>query len=271
MHLHRAHFGLVGIVLLGTLLPVPATAQVVRGTLVDDTGLGPVATATVTLIRGDDRLSSAITDSRGFFFLEVPYGGHYKLEAERLGYETTESQPFLVEAGDTVTVEFRIDPDAVLLKPIMVTARSNAGRNQFRRRMEDWGKGIFVTPDMVDSIRPRHPADVMRNQEDVWLSWGWGTSSSGMSGPVPRIHTFQSVGCMRYSLNGIMMRRPFDSEGGPWTRYPLDGLRGEEVVAVEIYRSLHEAAPEVRKLVRPEHALDPALCGLTIFWTRAGW
>ena len=69
-------------------------------------------------------------------------------------------------------------PRAVLLEPLLVVGRTNRGMNKFSEHMEEWGEGIFLTPDMIDSIAPRHYGDVFRKQEDIWLSWGWGTWST---------------------------------------------------------------------------------------------
>ena len=99
----------------------------------------------------------------------MPTQGTYRLEATRIGYGVTLSQTFFVEQQDTVTVEFRIHSDAVPVAPITVTAHSSRGQSRFARRMTDWGRGIFITPAMVDSIGPRHPADVLEKQENVCI------------------------------------------------------------------------------------------------------
>jgi hypothetical protein len=269
-----------------------AGAQAIRGHLIDDSRLEPVGGATITVLIGDSRGAQVRTRDDGSFFIALDAWGAYRLEAERIGFGVTTSQPFQVERGDTVTVDFRILPDAVLLSPILVTARSNRGENVFRRRMDDWGRGIFVTPAMIDSIGPRHPADVLRRQEKIWLSWGWGSSASGMAGPVPNIRSFVGTGCLSFMIDGRPIYRPRWATGSPWMDYPLDMLRGDDLVAVEIYRGISEVPPDIKSAAEeifngqaaPGVArLDGSMaervqqdfiarpCGIVNFWTRAGW
>jgi hypothetical protein len=199
-----------------------------------------------------------------------------------------------VEPSDTVTVDFRILPDAVLLAPLLVTARSNLGREVFKRRMESWDRGIFITPEMVDSIQPRrHPAEVLRNQPKVWLSWGWGHDPwSGISGPVPNIRTYLGkTGCVSYMIDGRPVRRPTFAEGPAWLDFPLNTLKAEDIVAVEVYRHITEVPEEIRNHAeevfngqrpgnlpsiaaggeRVQRDFMPETCGIINFWTKVGW
>jgi hypothetical protein len=158
--------------------------------------------------------------------------------------------------------------------------------------MEDWGRGIFITPAMVDSIQPRHPAEVLRKQPKVWLSWGWGRNpDTGETGPVPRIHTFFGMtGCLTYMIDGRPIRRPTWARGPAWLDWPLNTLRGEEIVAVEVYRHITEVPEEIRNHTDEvfngegpanlpsihggapvQRDFMPKICGIVNFWTRVGW
>lgn len=261
-------------ILLGAPLGAQAPAadtldQAIVGVLVDDSDNRPIATATVTLLRGPDRLASATTDADGRFVLPVPLPGFYRLEARRLGYALTESQLVEVETGLTLTVEFRILPDAILMAPLLVTARSDQGRSIFERRRREWGRGVFMTPAMVDSINPRnHPAEVFRGRDDMFLSWATAPVASGHHSLIPRMRTFKGWGCLEYMVDKVpVRRRPLDP-APLWATYPLDGLRPDDIVAVELYRYAGEAPPELRRFATRR---DTAMCGLVVFWTRAGW
>lgn len=265
----------------------------IRGHLIDDGALAPVGGATITVLIGETRGARVTTRDDGSFFIALDAWGTYRLEAERIGYGATVSNPFVVEAGDTVTVDFRILPDAILMNPILVTARSNRGENVFYRRMEEWGEGIFVTPDMIDSIRPRHPADVLRNQEDIWLSWEWYRNPETLAtGLVPKIRSFQGRGCLSYMIDGRPVYRPRWATGPIWMDYPFDMLDGDDLVAVEIYRSIGEVPPDIRSAAeeifngqaapgvprldgsmaaRVQQDFAELPCGIVNFWTRVGW
>ena len=83
-----------------------------------------VPAASVRLVRDGVAGLGTQTDDKGDFFLPVPESGVFQLEVSRLGYGTSLSQPVAEEEGDTVTVEFRVRPDAVVLDPITVVGRS---------------------------------------------------------------------------------------------------------------------------------------------------
>ncbi|MCK5651438.1 MAG: carboxypeptidase regulatory-like domain-containing protein [Gemmatimonadetes bacterium] len=277
--------------LLALLISTPVCAQAIRGHLIDDSSLSPVGGATIMVLIGETRSAQTLTGDDGYFFIALNAWGTYQLEATRIGYETTTSQPFLVERSDTVMVDFRILPEAVLLDPLLVTGHSNQGRNVFYRRMESWDQGIFITPAMVDSIQPRHPAEVLRKQPKIWMTWGWGMNPmTREQGPVPRIRTFLGEGCVSYMIDGRPVRRPRWATGPMWLDWPLNTLDPEAIVAVEIYRHISEVPPEIRSAAnevfngqapanvpsitggeRVQQDFIPQTCGIIHFWTRAGW
>jgi hypothetical protein len=271
---HRPLPALALAALLAAAVPAPGSAQIpalpdsveqaIVGVLIDDTDGRPIPTAAVTLLRGPAELATVTTDDQGRFRMPVPLPGFYRLAADRIGYVPTESQMVEVETGVILTVEFRILPDAILMEPILVTARSDQGRSIFEDRRQEWGRGIYLTPAMVDSINPRlHPAEVFRGQEDVWLSWGTGRLDSGAWAMVPRIKTYRGDGCLQYMVDRVPVR-----PGPGWTAFPLDGLLPQDIVAVEIYRYVGEAPPELRRFAT---AGDMSMCGLVVLWTHAGW
>lgn len=290
--------GAAALVLGAVLASAPLHGQTVRGRVVDDVELVPVYDARIVLVRPETPadsgvanmvdVGSAVTDSAGYFRIEAPGGGRYRLRAERIGYATTLSQPFRVGDVEIVTVEFWLQPDAVLLDPVIVTARSSRGRSEFHRRMEEWGRGLFVTPEMVDSLDPVHPAHLLEGLDEVKVEWETGYTSTGERTLVPDVKTELGRGCMAYSVDGRRATTAPWDPSNPWTLFPLDGVRADDVVAVEVYRSLYEAPPELRnaasRMVPDAHpatnpvsgttrqwALDEYACGITVFWTRQGW
>lgn len=246
----------------------PLEAQAIRGHLVDDRSLRPVIGARVGVLQDGEVLGATTTDSTGFFLLAVPGPGTYALEAERLGYRTARSQS--VPVADTLSVEFRLDPETILLDPIVVTARSRAGRNQFYRRMDEWGEGIFLGPEQIDTLVSRHIGEVFEGREEIFLIW-----DAGPYGPIPRpISHKGGSGCLRYMVDWFEVRMPgwIEDEGewNPWLHPLLKDIRPSDLRAVEIYRSAGEAPRELRHYVFPEELGAPA-CGLVVMWTRVAW
>lgn len=259
----------------------PLAAQVVRGVVLDDVNLEPVIGASVRLVVGDALDVGTETNAEGSFVLALPGEGEYRLEVQRLGYRTARSQAIQVPSGDTVSVEFRVSPEAILLDPITVTGHSRRGRRAFERRRAEWSRGIFLTPDRIDSIAPRYPADVYRGMDKVVVHWGWGQSSTGGYGPVPSIRTFVGRGCMLYVVDWVPVT-PEPWAAQDWNGYQLSSLAAEDIVAVEVYRSVLDVPPELQRYTNRMRARwsqgqvgvqwdEKTHCGLTVFWTRTGW
>jgi len=249
--------------------------------VVDDIYLSGGPASSGRLVRDGQAGRGTLTDNEGGFFLPVPEVGVYHLEVSGLGYETVLSQLLTVERGDTLSVEFRVRPDAVLLDPITVVGRTRQGRSAFQRRSVDWNRGFFLTPAMVDSIAPDHPAETLKGLKSVDVRWGWGQNSTGGYGRMPSVRSVLGRGCILYMVDFV----PVQAEpwaAGDWAGYQLSSLMGEDIVAVEVYRSVLETPPELRRYTdqfRPiwnERSMGVSYqesihCGLVVFWTRAGW
>jgi hypothetical protein len=261
--------------------PIGLGAQTIRGVVVDDINLKPVPTARVRLLFDDEVRVTAETDTQGRFTLTSFSPGHYRIEVSRLGYETSLSQVIPIEGEDTVSVEFRVRPDAIVLSPLTIVGHSRRGRDQFERRRLSADRGIFITPEMVDSIAPNHPVDVLKGLEEVDVRWGWGRNSTGSPGPIPSVRTVLGTGCLLYLVD-FMQVNPPPWVGGDWSSFLLGGLAGKEVVAVEVYRSVLEVPDELRRYTSRVRTVqnprtgrfgiqDSSMCGLVVFWTKQGW
>ena len=260
------------VTVLGAALASPSSLQAqqaFRGTVIDDaTGRG-VPQAAVTLFRQGAAVTAVAADDDGRFFLSADVTGEVLLEAAALGYATARSQPVDLLAGDTLTVEIRILPDAILMAPLLVTGNSNLGRNLFARRQSEWGKGVFLGPDEIAAMELRHPGDVFLGRNDMRVRWRWGRTLSGSTGPLPDVRTYRGSGCLQYMVDRTPVRLPGTRrvQRDPWTIFPLDGLQPEDIRAVEIYRYVGEAPPDIRR-----HATwGEEMCGLVVIWTWAGW
>jgi hypothetical protein len=268
------------IIVVAAACPVRASGQVVQGVVVDDQTLARVAGVTVHLVISGSLAENRVTDDDGRFLIPVPRRGEYQLEVAGFGYRTARSQSFRVEANDTLSVEFRVLPDAILLEPLTVTGRSNLGRHVFERRRTEWGEGIFLTPAQIDSIAPRHPADVFRKMDKVLLRWGAERlNDSHGSWAVPSISSQLGRGCLVYMVNNVLV----SPRRNPWTGYQLSGLTPSDVVAVEVYRSAREVPPGLRRQThqswftpnetpgRPATLEQITNCGIVVIWTNHGW
>ena len=277
----------VALAALSLIAAQPSAAQAVRGIVMDNQNSARVATATVRLVQDDEEGAATETDAQGHFFLSLPGAGTYRLQVTRLGYLTTRSQVFQVEQDDTVTVEFRVAPNALLMAPITVTARSKSGRNIFNRHKDEWGKGVFVTPDQLAAMDLSSPADVFRTMKGVGLTWDWGTLYDGTRRRIPRVESQGGAMCMLYMVNRVWVDPPPSSvdiyerkilpnpkaeairqNRRVWTSYEVAGMPPSDIAGVEVYRSYSEVPPELRRYT---HKFPLSHCGLVVYWTKSAW
>ena len=116
----------------------PASAQVVRGRLVDASDDAGIGGAMMSLMdRRGAQLSRVLSRDSGLFELGTPISGTYRLRADRIGYATTFSDYFDLAAGDTLSFRMVAAVQAISLKGI-----SAEGDRRCRVRPED---GLAVT------------------------------------------------------------------------------------------------------------------------------
>lgn len=267
----------------------PMSAQVIRGRLIDDATLAPIDGATLTLLNEDGaELDRTLSNDEGVFILDAELGPLH-LEAERIGYRTTRSLLFEMQVLDTLDVEFRIDAQAVLIAPILVTVGDAPGRDLFDEHVA-LGEGFFYTPELLDSIRPeKYVAEIFRARDRrTWTKWSWGQREDGTSGPLPIVQSYLGHGCLNFVVDRIPVAEAFfgrtfgrlgSARGSPWGVPPLSDLTPEDVVAVEVYRAPHELPEGFTAELRPRNAWERQTlqrinrlgCGVVVFWTKEGW
>jgi hypothetical protein len=88
--------------LLATIPALPVAGQgrqAIRGTIAEEGSLQPIGGAFVTLLdRAGERIAGGLSRDDGSFLIDVPEPGTYRIRAERIGFESTES--ILVEVAE---------------------------------------------------------------------------------------------------------------------------------------------------------------------------
>jgi hypothetical protein len=243
--------------------------QLVFGRLLDDDTRAPIPGGTVRLLtdRGSEA-ASVITNDQGQFWLISPRAGTYRLAAERIGYQASESPDVNLMPGDSVGFDFHLSTQAVLLAPITVTSSRRPwterapliGMEGFLSRYERFarsGFGTFMTRDSIavwDS-RTRSVGDMLR-----WR--------------VPAVQAVVPFGDPQASgLAGAILIRSGRASGGQIAgtcipAYWLDGApvpysvvasyAPADLEAVEVYVS-----PQI-----PAEFLTGFPCGVVAYWSR---
>jgi hypothetical protein len=258
---------LAGLVMLGSA--VPASAQTVHGSVVDETTNTPVALARVTALEGDSVVAGPITaNAEGRFRLSLPGAGPYRLRVERLGYPVHTTLEFQVRAFEEVEVQIALAPEPIPLAPLDVVARGlERGRDQFARRRAA-GQGVFVDPIHVALMREagriRIPADVVRGVEGIRVNFD-GVISATRGFRCITVFLDQSPIALDRAFGGPDVEEEF---GGAVSLHQIIDPR--QVIAAEVYRSIDEVPQEIRVGVRWQD-VEWDRCGVVWFWTTMGW
>lgn len=108
-----------------TALPSRLAAQVVRGTVTQETSGAPIAGVLVELLAADStlrRVASALTDVAGTYALRAPAPGRYVMGAKRIGVRRVLTPPFQLSAGETRTIPVVLEAVEYRLPEVVVTA-----------------------------------------------------------------------------------------------------------------------------------------------------
>lgn len=248
----------VGVV---AFLPGPgALAQgvVVTGRVLDDASGAPIPTAVVDMLNVEgDSLASSVTASDGVFRFEISGGGVLQLRGRRIGYRSAVVGPVTVARGDTLSLDFRLGVDAVVLEALTVTASARPwyehlmppGLWTFYRRKEHHerlGMGRFLTPKEMlpwDGAPVALMVASVPGISAVPGRQGQGHRLVGRGGCEPLIY-----------IDGIEVKALGFSVDDLVTVNMLDGL--------EVYRGAAELPGELRGT----HARGN--CGAVVFWTK---
>src|SRR2546425_1025713 len=158
-----ASFVAVGIAALVALAPLPLAAQQttgkVEGTVSDQAGV-PIANAQVFIVGTS---FGAVTNDKGYYFINNVPVGTYTLRAQFIGYQPTEVTSARVFGGQTVEFRIKMTASAVQVGTINVTAAANpiVPRDEVSSKaiitgvhnlpVDDVRNVISLTPGVVES------------------------------------------------------------------------------------------------------------------------
>lgn len=191
--------------------PLAASAQTFQGRVLEQGTDQPVPTALVRLVDEEgERLAISIADSSGLYRVEAPEPGVYRLEAERLGFETFRTP--LLEAGaaeGTYPIDLVMRADPYELPGFTVetnrVTEEDADR-EIRRMIGASVASLRFRPidfeEIQDHVAKGHSlVDVMR-----WTNNPGLTVFRTSDGPC---FSVRGRGCLPVYLNGLPLRRDF--------------------------------------------------------------
>jgi len=241
----------------GLWQPRSLSAQIrIDGQVVDNTTLEPITGAEVRISNARGRrFDTVVTNDKGVFSFIVADDGGYVFDASRVGYQSTRTPILWTDGFRVYELEIRLDPEAVLLAPIEVLARSGSYESSilegFRERLHT-GFGHYLTLEDIRRIRPGRVSDLLALVPGVRLE----STGAGLQ----RVVTMRRNCPAEIFVNGMLLTRDIGrGTAGPGFTVD-DAVSPGSVLGVEVYNGLATV---------PAEFLTPrAPCGVVVIWTR---
>jgi outer membrane receptor protein involved in Fe transport len=232
----------------------------IAGTVLDNQTGDPIPSVNLVVRNAYDQfLGSTVSDSAGRFTFTVYRTRAILIYAARFGYTRTTTPRLYVDGSDFFEVRVHMDPDALVLAPLEVVARSTTGGSpvlaNFRHRLMS-GTGHYITRADIERRRPMYVTDMLQDVPGVRLS-----SSGRGSRRVVHMSRSDALPCsVQLYVDGRFINRGL---AGLFEQFSIDDyVEPEAVEGIEIYRGLSTIPPE---FLTPE-----AKCGVIAVWTRRG-
>ena len=258
----------IGPVLVPAVTASSASAQTIRGLLLESATERPIDLGEVVMLRvNGDTVAAALSDENGLFSLTAPEAGNYRVVAIAFGYLGRGAGPFELDDDALRVVHLTLIPAPVPIEgidvetaPIVITDDALLANGFYERMME--GRGQFLTPLDIEKSEARFTPHLFRGLKYVrpqygaapWQTWVRLWSPFGRGTCLPRVF-----------VDDVWMNK---------TRFELyaEGLGLEDVVpqesikAVELYWGLQ--AP--LRYGAPDGPDNPGMCGVILIWTKRG-
>ena len=194
------------------LSPLVASAQVVRGVVVDEaSGRGLPGVVVVLLDSAGNRLAGVLADDDGRYAIRTTAAGRYALRAERIGYRASAPTPVALGAGQTVELRLVTRPIPVVLGAVRITGRSSCvtGASDGREVSEVWEetrKALYAT-DLTQQ-QELFSARVSRYERTLDAQTGRVTAYQAKQATTVTRSPFVSQAAAELSANGYVRQSP---------------------------------------------------------------
>lgn len=258
--------GLLTLSLPLLLMPVTASAQEVRGTVVAaETGL-PIEMARVSVSVESEDVPDVVglTDADGTFRLSARKPGSIRIHAEQFGFESWSSEVIEVGPDETVTVEVALEPRAIEIDgvDVRVTSRGHEwGRSQFERRRaeNDNARATFLDPVHIALTDARDPIDFFRQVRGIIVD------HEDRMVPLIGRCLFVYLDHIRMPVMGVNARLDPMAFGGVDRLGRIVSQR--DIRAIEIYPDRWAIPDEMRE----DYRSQGTGCAIVQVWTTIGW
>jgi hypothetical protein len=246
----------------------------------------PIAAGFVTVIAANGtQVGAGTTEEDGYWHVEVPTPGRYRVSAKRIGYQPSTSAVVEVEQDDDLTLVFQLRRVAITLDPVEVSAqamRQYLDRAGFyERQRADFGH--YITPEAIKKRHAVRITDLLLSVPGVNLV-RMTTGSVGALYVQLRGSNISDGGVCRprVFVDGVLFARGDSRPARPESNASVERRVAEQIqqldqgmslddighpstiAAIEVYRSATQVP------VQFGGTSVGTLCGAIVIWTRTG-
>ena len=240
---------------LAVLLPAIASAQQVRGVVVEDSTFRPIADVTVELRSLDGTVrATSVSAGSGWFELFAPGTGQFVIHAHHQAYTRTDTLALGFAGAEILTVVLRLSGGPIPLEPLTVRITAQDRLSGYRERARKGAFGRYITRADIDKYGGYSLSHVLRFTPEVRIER---VSDGPFTVEGVFMRSFGDLCVPSVYLDGVPVPtgRVFDINAL---------LSSDEVEGVEVYRSYLSAPMEFRL---PAFDADMS-CGVIVVWSR---
>jgi hypothetical protein len=251
------------------LWPMVLNAQIVTGSIVEDSARAPIKGAIIEII-GIDRArdGAAVTDSAGAFVIRPRRAGSFVVHVYHPSYISRDSMALQIRPGQLVQLEIRMGRVAIPMEPLVVKTTQGGRLAGFLERARQGGPGIFLTrAQLAERKGGRYTTDLLRGLAGVQvlaLAPAGGSDLAPTPPPGTSNETMPRTQVIAMDEGATFCEPAIFVDGMRVKQYGDSGvddlLRPDMIEGVEIYP---------RSAGAPAEFLTSNQCGVVVFWTRA--
>lgn len=229
---------------------VPCGGQVIAGVLLDSESGAPIPVGDIAVVDSAMKpIRAGKTDLRGRFSIRYTHDQPVMVYASALSYRAYLDGPFDIAEGDTLVLEFRIDPQPLSVDSIFVSVDQRQRRLEvsgfYERRRSALG-GVFLEYSDLENKPATRTSDFF-----VQIP---GVTVVPVGGGLSRARVLIRNRCQpNLFVDGVKV-------GGGRRRPLIDEIvRPEEIEGIEIYRSSSQTPTQFDQM--------DSRCGAILIWT----
>jgi hypothetical protein len=230
-------------------------AQSIAGRVIDAGTGTALGGATLRLIDArKNALYVTVADDSGRFVLRAGAAGSYTVEAQNIGYATTQAGPVRLETDAETVVELRLSSMAVALEPIRVLVQPRNARldrvDYYHRQR--FHNGVFIDRGEIERRNPFDMASLLRGRPGVRVGYS----------PVNGSLQVVLRGGIGTSLSSNVCPPRVFMNGAPLHEFDFRDISPDQLEGIEIYPGASS--------IPAQFGGSTSSCGVVLLWIRSG-